>query len=94
MDADLEQPVLSERISDIERSLNNMEGQLFPDPDGSEWPSEILVLGREDHQNGQVQALFIQYWDMLYMYTDGAAQQALENISHGVPPPLPSSTGL
>ena len=37
MDVNPEQPVLSERISDVERSLNNMEGQQFPDPNGSEW---------------------------------------------------------
>ena len=72
MDANPEQPVLSERISDVKRSLNNMEGQLFPDPNGLEQPSKILVLRQEDDQNRQVQALFIQYWDMLYVYTDGA----------------------
>ena len=31
---------------------------------------------------------------MLYAYMDGVAHQVLKNISHGVPPPLPSSIEL
>ena len=58
-----------------------------------EQPRETLVLGRENYDDGQVRALFLQYRRSLYTFINEAAQLILHNLNAGVPIPLPSSTG-
>jgi len=61
MDVEPQQSALAERITTVEKTLDNAEGRLFQSFTGLEQPSQTLVLGWADDDNGQVQALFIQY---------------------------------
>jgi len=93
MDVEPQQSALAERITTVEKTLDNAEGHLFQSFTGSERPSQTLVLRQADDDNGQVQALFIRYQRMLYAFIDRAAQHILRNLDARVPIPLPSSTG-
>jgi len=93
MDVKPQQSALAERTTTVEKTLDNAEGHLFQSFTGLEQPSQTLVLGWADDDNGQVQALFIWYQCMLYAFIDGAAQHVLQNLDAQVPIPLPSWTG-
>jgi len=93
MDVKPQQSTLTERITTVEKTLDNAEGRMFQSFTGSERPSQTLVLGWADDDNGQVQAPFIRYQHMLYAFIDGAAQHVLRNLDARVPIPLSSSTG-
>ena len=67
------QPALSERLTSIKSTLDNAEGKLFPSFSGTEQPRETLVLGRENYEDGQVRALFLQYRQLLYAFVDEVA---------------------
>ena len=71
----------------MEKTLNEIEGQLFPEFDGTEHPCTVHILG-EEWAEGKLKALFFRVNNKLYAYVDNATQQACENICLGVPPPL------
>ena len=78
---------LHECFSNLEKMLNEIEGQLFPEFDRTEHPCTIHILG-EEWAEGNLKALFFQLNNKLYAYIDNAAWQAYGNIHIGVPPPL------
>ena len=79
---------LHKHFSNSEKMLNEIEGQLFPEFDGTECPCTIHIL-REEWAEGKLKALFFRVNNKLYAYVDDAARQAYRNIRMGVPPPLP-----
>ena len=79
---------LHEHFSNVEKTLNEIEGQLFPEFDGTECPHAIRILG-EEWAEGKLKALFFWVNNKLYAYINDAARQAYGNIHMGVPPPLP-----
>ena len=78
---------LHKHFSNLEKTLNEIEGQLFPEFDGTEHPHAIHILG-EEWAEGKLKALFFWVNNKLYAYVDDAARQAYGNICMGVPPPL------
>ena len=79
---------LYKRFSNSEKMLEEIEGQLFPEFDGTECPRAVRILG-EEWAEGKLKALFFRVNNKLYAYVDNAARQAYGNIHMGVPPPLP-----
>ena len=76
---------LHECFSNAEKTLDEIEGQLFPEFDGTERPRAVRILG-EEWAEGKLKALFFRVNNKLYAYVDNAAQQAYGNIRMGVPP--------
>ena len=66
--------------------LDEVEGQLFPEFNGTERPCAVRIL-REEWVEGKLKALFFRVNNKLYTYINDAAQQAYRNIRMGVPPP-------
>ena len=79
---------LHEHFSNAEKTLDEIEGQLFPEFDGTERPRAVCILG-EEWAEGKLKALFFRVNNKLYAYVDDATRQAYGNICMGVPPPLP-----
>ena len=79
---------LYEQFSNSEKTLDEIEGQLFPEFDGTERPRTVRIL-REEWAERKLKALFFRVNNKLYTYVDDAARQAYRNIHMGVPPPLP-----
>ena len=71
----------------MEKTLDEIKGQLFPEFDGTERPCAVHIL-REEWAEGKLKALFFRVNNKLYAYVDNATQQAYGNIRMGVPPPL------
>ena len=88
LDEPRESRPLHERFSNSEKTLDEIEGQLFPEFDGTERPRAVRILG-EEWAEGKLKALFFWVNNKLYAYVDDAARQAYGNIRMGVPPPLP-----
>ena len=76
---------LYKRFSNLEKTLKEIEGQLFPEFDGTERPRAVRILG-EEWAEGKLKALFFRVNNKLYIYVDDAAWQAYRNICMGVPP--------
>ena len=76
---------LYEHFSNSEKMLDEVEGQLFPEFNGTEHPHTVHIL-REEWAEGKLKALFFRVNNKLYAYIDNAAQQAYGNIRMGVPP--------
>ena len=76
---------LYERFSNSEKTLEEIEGQLFPEFDGTERPRAVRIL-REEWAEGKLKALFFRVNNKLYAYVDDAARQVYGNIRMGVPP--------
>ena len=72
-------------FSNSEKMLNEIEGQLFPEFDGTEHPCTVHIL-REEWAEGKLKALFFRVNNKLYVYIDNAAWQVYGNIRMGVPP--------
>ena len=66
---------LHKHFSNSEEMLNEFEGQLFPEFDGTECPHTVCILG-EEWVEGKLKALFFRVNNKLYAYIDNAAQQA------------------
>ena len=66
---------LHERFSNSEKMLDEIEGQLFPEFDGTECPRTICIL-REEWAEGKLKALFFRVNNKLYAYVNDAARQA------------------
>ena len=76
---------LYEQFSNSEKTLKEIEGQLFSKFDGTERPHAVHILG-EEWAEGKLKALFFRVNNKLYAYVDDAAWQAYRNIRMGVPP--------
>ena len=85
LDGPRESRPLYERFSNSEKTLEEIEGQLFPEFDGTERPRAVRILG-EEWAEGKLKALFFRVNNKLYIYVDDAARQAYGNICMGVPP--------
>ena len=70
----------------MEKILKEIEGQLFPEFNGTERPRAVRIL-REEWAEGKLKALFFRVNNKLYAYVDDAARQAYGNICMRVPPP-------
>ena len=68
-----------------EDTPKEIEGQLFPEFNGTECPRAVRILG-EEWAEGKLKALFFRVNNKLYAYVNDAAQQAYRNICMGVPP--------
>ena len=77
---------LYERFSNSEKTLKEIEGQLFPEFNGAECPHTVHIL-REEWAEGKLKALFFRVNNKLYAYVDDATRQVYRNIHMGVPPP-------
>ena len=79
---------LHEHFSNSEKTLNEIEGQLFPECDETQRPHTVHIL-REEWAEGKLKALFFRVNNKLYVYVNNATWQAYGNIRMRVPPPLP-----
>ena len=79
---------LHEHFSNLKKTLDEIEGQLFPEFNGTEHPHAVHILG-EEWAEGKLKALFFWVKNKLYAYVDDTAWQVYGNICMGVPPPLP-----
>ena len=86
LDEPCESRPLYEQFSNSEKTLDEIEGQLFPEFDGTERPHAVRIL-REEWAEGKLKALFFRVNNKLYAYVDDATQQAYGNICMGVPFP-------
>ena len=65
--------------------LKEIEGQLFPEFNGTERPHAVCILG-EEWAEGKLKALFFRVNNKLYAYINDAARQVYGNIRMGFPP--------
>ena len=67
LDGPRESRPLYERFSKSEKTLEEIEGQLFPEFDGTERPRAVRILG-EEWAEGKLKALFFRVNNKLYAY--------------------------
>ena len=79
---------LYKQFSNSEKTLDEIEGQLFPEFDGTQCPHAVRILG-EEWAEGKLKALFFRVNNKLYTHVNDTTWQAYRNIRMGVPPPLP-----
>ena len=67
--------LLHKHFFNLEKTLNEFVGQLFPEFDGTECPCTVHILGKE-WAEGKLKALFFRVNNKLYAYINNTAQQA------------------
>ena len=67
LDGPCESCPLYEQFSNLEKTLKEIEGQLFPEFNGTERPHTVRILG-EEWAEGKLKALFFRVNNKLYTY--------------------------
>ncbi|KAI6045520.1 hypothetical protein EDC04DRAFT_2598517 [Pisolithus marmoratus] len=78
----------SDLYTDVPMTINELiiQGTMFPNFDGTEYPYRVLHLGQGNDSIRSI--LFMRINDNLYAYGDKMIGKVISNMNKGVPPPV------